>query len=346
MLIILEGADGAGKSTLAAAIANALRREDPGSTISQWHRGPLSPTVHPLDEYEHPLLTYTPGERHHVICDRWHVGEAVYPEVFGRKTLFEPGVARHTDAFLAARGALLVHVNPPYEQNAQQLDERGDDLVTTNQLRDIRDRFQRYVSRTTLQAYTVTDPRDALNVTRILDFARELETRSYVRSRFTTYVGPSRPLYLLLGDVRHALRHVPLTQRASIPRAISLPAGPAFGPYSSTSGLYLLRHLPESLWQHGVALANACDTDDLASLVRVISDYGDHPLRICALGRNAWRAAQIAKLRDLAYVETLGCAPHPQFIRRFHHSYGYSYGVAVADALNFGKNLLSWRPSP
>src|ERR687897_2440373 len=84
LLVILEGPDGAGKSTLSRELAASLRAAYPADSISEFHKGP--PHHHPLVEYEQPLFHYRPGTGRHIICDRWHVGEAVYPEVLGRAT--------------------------------------------------------------------------------------------------------------------------------------------------------------------------------------------------------------------------------------------------------------------
>lgn len=346
MLIIFEGADGAGKSTLVDAVVTQLRRHYPTDRVTALKRGPLSPRVHPLDEYQRPLDGYRPNSSEHIVCDRWHIGESVYPEVFGRPSKFERAIVRHTDAFLAARGALLVYVNPPYALNVSQLAQRGDDLVTTSQLSQIRSLFDQHVTQSQLNKYIVTDPRDTFQATRIIATARVSEESANGLRPFTTYVGPTHPLYLILGDVRHQLRRTPLADRRNIVRSVSVQAGPAFGPYPSTSGLYLLRHLPGSLWHAsgGVGFANACDADDVAELIRTLSAYGNNPLRICALGHNAWSAIG-GRLRDSLCVETLGAAPHPQFVRRFHHRDGFTYGAVVADALDFGKNLLKWRPT-
>lgn len=83
MLIILEGPDGAGKSTLAQELAAHLGRTT-SDKVEVWHRG--APTHHPLEEYLLPLLSYRPGTGHHLILDRWHWGEAVYPKILNRPT--------------------------------------------------------------------------------------------------------------------------------------------------------------------------------------------------------------------------------------------------------------------
>lgn len=76
--IIIEGADGTGKSTLARKFADAgftyIHADKPRT--KSW----LEEYVRPIDELERR------NERG--VLDRWHVGEMVWPRVFGRESLF------------------------------------------------------------------------------------------------------------------------------------------------------------------------------------------------------------------------------------------------------------------
>lgn len=75
MIIIIEGTDGVGKTTIAKAMAEKLGYE-------YRHTGP--PTQETWqDEYLYPLVTMR-----HVVLDRWHVGEMVWPAIFRRESLF------------------------------------------------------------------------------------------------------------------------------------------------------------------------------------------------------------------------------------------------------------------
>src|SRR5690348_14510865 len=107
MLIILEGPDGAGKTTLANEIIRfftglSLHRHEP---IELLHKGPC--ISHPLDEYELPLINYRPGAKH-IVCDRWHLGEAIYPAILKRNTKWDVAIDRHIELFLRSRGACQI----------------------------------------------------------------------------------------------------------------------------------------------------------------------------------------------------------------------------------------------
>lgn len=76
-LLLLEGLHGTGKSTLAASLAQESR-------TAVFHHGPPVSTD-PYYEYLRPIVFL---ESWSVICDRSHIGETVWPHIFGRPTLF------------------------------------------------------------------------------------------------------------------------------------------------------------------------------------------------------------------------------------------------------------------
>lgn len=105
MLIICEGPDLCGKSTL----ADRLRSYISTTTHKEArviHAGP--PLADPISEYVTPLADYVPGGGESIILDRWHVGEMVWPGFFGRPTQMGPVEMREIEGFLKERGALLI----------------------------------------------------------------------------------------------------------------------------------------------------------------------------------------------------------------------------------------------
>jgi energy-coupling factor transporter ATP-binding protein EcfA2 len=314
MLIILEGPDGSGKSTLAQALATALGRTT-SDKVEVWHRS--RPSSHPLDEYLRPLYDYRPGTGYHLILDRWHWGEAVYPKILGRRTDQDAAVFWAIEAYLRRLGALVVHCDRNY--TFEYLDlyrERGldgtPDSWQITQLQRIRDEFVRMIYRSALPTYAYV-PSDGELIPGILESARHYEEDTRPLNDFITYTGSPKPHTLLLGDVRNLPS--PETDRA-----------PAFVPTKASSGHYLLSALTSLTsrdWVHRVGIANTNDVDDVTQL----HDALGRP-RIVALGKLAY-ARVLTKLQIPCSV-----VPHPQYVRRFHNSLSRQYAWQICVAAN------------
>lgn len=293
MLIIVEGPDCAGKSTLVERLAGKLTRRDDAAVRVLHKRKPTASTF--LDEYLTPLLTYRPGGDH-VVCDRWHLGEVVYPVVFRRPSLLDASSWRYLEAYLRARGALVVHLSAPLHQLKRRLASRGDDLVDVDMLASVRLGFYEAQQRSACVGLLV-ESNTAEVVDRVIAAADELDRRTRPLAPFATYVGAPQPDLLLVGDVRSRIQGGDLR--------------PAFAPNPATSGRYLWEALgalykPPYLPQFG--LANANDVDDVNRLYGALG----RPLDVVALGVHAHDTLERVNLPHRR-------APHPQYVRRFHH---------------------------
>lgn len=317
MLIILEGPDCAGKTTLADRLEELIRKRYPSTDeVLRLTSGP--PTSHPLDEYVVPLLGYRPMSGTHVICDRLHWGERVYPKIFNRPSTMDLGVFYHTEAFLQSRGAYVIHALPSVDTLTSRMAIRGDDLVKPGQLAAIRAGFVRVMHETTLPFTTIDESRDEADVVDVvLERARLVEIGARPLNSFTTYVGPSHPFRLLLGDIRG-----PAFQGDNPIDKIR----PAFMPYRSMSGDYLWKALTHNEPDLGsmighIGVANACDVDDPYELWYAL---GKPPT--VTLGKNAARAF-------IGGHEV----PHPQYIRRFFHNRIGDYNTVLTS-----REPVSW----
>lgn len=161
MLIILEGPDGAGKTTFAQRIVTHLAATFTRGTITMKKAGP--PTRSPRSEYIVPLLDYIPGDDHHVICDRWHLGEWIYPRVKGRPTEMDRDTFDEIEQFLLSRGAVTVIINPPVETLQRRVFTRGDDYVRVGELPMLHEAYSiAQIPQMPTLRYSLTEPGDEL----------------------------------------------------------------------------------------------------------------------------------------------------------------------------------------
>lgn len=313
MLIILEGCDGAGKTTLADQLADEMVRR--GMAPKRYSRGPLKD--HPLIEYERALDWYRPNENEHVICDRWHLGELVYGPLLRGESKLDPAMHRHIELFLQARGALIVHVSHwKPEVIKARLRQRGDDLVDDTQVVSIMQgysRLPRYMP--WFEAHQI---REEDRVERILAAADRAEEAARWTGSIPTYVGSPEPEFILVGEVRH---RGPESLESS-----------AFVPYLATSGHFLLTALPRPLMKASFGMFNATEVKDAWQVWYAL---GVPP--IVALGNVAHAVLEDADVQHSA-------VPHPQFIRRFHHKHQVEYGLLIKEAIEEPQDLRSWRP--
>lgn len=117
MIIVMEGCDATGKTTLADLIANAR-----GSEVR--HFGP--PEQHPLTEWG---MQFDEGVVQNVIFDRLHWGEPVYAPIYRDGS--ELGVTgfRWFEMMLAARGAITVLAEGDPDAILQRIISLNDDYV-------------------------------------------------------------------------------------------------------------------------------------------------------------------------------------------------------------------------
>lgn len=175
MLILLEGPDGAGKTSFAAELADTIGNFN---EVRVLHKGP--PTSGPIEEYIGPLFDYMPGSGETIICDRWHVGEQVYPHILGRKTELTMLLLDQIEEFLNSLGALLIHVTAHTEDLIKHVTERGDDLIDVSMLATISQEYYRVmrVSRMTRATYNTSRDMNAVPISYYTDLAYMLEQKA------------------------------------------------------------------------------------------------------------------------------------------------------------------------
>lgn len=114
MPIIIEGPDGAGKSTLAKSLAGALDM----NILKMTANGCQS-----VREYEQKLACDG------VIIDRCWVSEQVYSDLFGREPRISNDDAEALTKFCGLVGIPIIVLLPPLQVVVSRLNERGDEYA-------------------------------------------------------------------------------------------------------------------------------------------------------------------------------------------------------------------------
>lgn len=114
MPIIIEGPDGAGKSTLAKSLAGALDM----NILKMTANGGQS-----VPEYLQKLACDG------VIIDRCWVSEQVYSDLFGREPRIDNDDAEALTEFCGLAGIPIIVLLPPLHVVISRLDERGDEYA-------------------------------------------------------------------------------------------------------------------------------------------------------------------------------------------------------------------------
>ncbi len=305
MLIVLEGPDGGGKTSLADALDHRWRGSAAGTRRLVTHRvktgPPTSLDVCPFTEYEtaldaEPLGAYLRSDRALVLGDRWHAGEMVYGPLLRGHSRLTPAGMLHVELTLTGAGAVKVMCLPPLTEVQRWFATRGDDLVNARHLPALWAWYQAHAQLFGYQVVTGTEPTPALLDELIYLAEVNAAAADLVRSSAAgTYVGRLRPRALLCGDVRNAG-----------PRARLDLTRPFTPTNANGSSEWLLDAVLTANLPGEVGLVNTGEPGvDLSTLWEVLG----RP-RLVALGGNADR--RLTDL-DLKHVKI----PHPQWAKRF-----------------------------
>ena len=172
MLIVIEGCDGVGKTTLVEMLVEALANSE--SSLVVEHRGVPERSVH--DEYVGSIDHYQAGQGADVVCDRWHWGELVYGPLYrGKSLLGRPG-RKIVDDALITRGAIIVYMTQDRDTLYERL-YREEGRETYLRREDVADVLQRYEAVAAESAVPVVELRDPTpsDVQWLLLFAQSVE---------------------------------------------------------------------------------------------------------------------------------------------------------------------------
>lgn len=295
MLIVIEGMDRTGKSTLAQYLAQEYHLESVHFD---------KPSQHPLAEYLRPVEA---GPRR-AVFDRYHVGERVWPAIFGRQSEYDAAMHLHVDLTLKSRGAVVVRPVRHWRNDAEIYRVLEDEPIGYEQWHEADALFREELAKSRLRVFpwclchNTLDSRGAF----ILEAGKRSHQARKLAGITPRWIGSPEPDLVLVGEQVGPGGQGEWT----------LP----FVPFRGTSGHFLLSELlhltPEQ--QGRVAIVNALDpSDELEPLPELLEQFavfrtGTIPRRprVVALGKTADKALTAQGVEHSS-------VPHPQYVRRF-----------------------------
>lgn len=309
MFVVLEGVDGAGKSSLAQEVADLL----PGKT-DILHFGQLK--TDPIFTYAVPFEDYVPGEDRNVICDRLHWGELIYGPLYRGQSLLTEPAFRWIELYLASLGAVAFNVTQTSEVLRARFAQRGEDFLQDAHIEPVIEQFAAISTRSVLNVSDVSPGFEHDLARRVVDMAAYRDQQSaQVFSRWPTYIGRSMVRTLLVGD----------TRGGKPPHDTRTP----FMAKASGSGAFLLGAFDPTWWT-GLGMVNSADVPNVGELFEQLGEPN-----VVALGRNAHDELKRQGVEHAA-------VPHPQYIRRFHNAKQRAYGALIETVDRTGEQRLSW----
>lgn len=146
-LIVLEGCDGAGKTTLAENMKTIILRDNENTRVEIVHYGPPDTSISVVDTYMEPLRKLTReqvgNESLVVICDRFAVGEIVYGEILRNedRTVPDDFTRIMSECATIFDRRHFWYVRPELDVIKKRFGDRGDDLITTEMVERIYVRY-------------------------------------------------------------------------------------------------------------------------------------------------------------------------------------------------------------
>ena len=197
-LIVLEGVDGAGKTTYAEQLIDAWPAQD-----KTWLLHAGQPTTKPImHQYETALLSlYDPQDPDQlVVCDRWHVGETVYGPIYRGQSRLTPGMARYMDQLLDSLGAVKCVLSGTLKTLTRRLADRGEDFLKPEHLALVADQYHTYAYDNGWMNFLTPPPVDDT-----LTMARQswLKAQPMLSLRGVKYYGGPEPSRLFITTVQN-----------------------------------------------------------------------------------------------------------------------------------------------
>lgn len=156
MLIIIEGVDGTGKTTVCDELkklsaAKVMHAAQPKGDYVQEY-------IEPLNGYV-PVGAYPDGDRTqptHVICDRWHWGELIYGPLYRGGSILDDDAWVHVNQYLNALGAIIVYLRNDKQTILSRWEQRGEDFAKAEHLDWLMSAYERVAAASTVPVLRMT----------------------------------------------------------------------------------------------------------------------------------------------------------------------------------------------
>lgn len=280
-IIILEGVDGGGKTTLADWLVT--------KGWVRYHEGPPPEGRNQLEHYGQQLWRASLNDKP-VVFDRLHLGEMAYgPVARDVDTLGYYGLKLMNRAITAV-GARVFLCQPPWDAVEQNWLNKKNKVEYLNKLHQLHDVYHRYQG-----LYY------AANISGVYDFTRESE-----ESWYNSVYGLTHPLPEgLVGSIN--AKYLVVGEQAN--------QDEVDWPFFATGGSS--RYLNEALWEAGfveeeLAFMNARDLAGKPNDLTTVDNFLT-PTTVIALGGVAQQACGQAELNAKEL-------PHPAYWSRFHRN--------------------------
>lgn len=171
MLFILEGLDATGKTTLARNITAHIKKVHPHDQVIYMHKKAPKPGATWASEYGRPITEwYAPGDGRHLILDRFHLGELVWPHIFERPMLFDDESFDAVDTLIRRCGGIVIYCFRDHELIQQTMRDRGEEVFSLEQLKKIELLFHGALQRSCLPYY-YTSIEEPTSIAKLVDHA-------------------------------------------------------------------------------------------------------------------------------------------------------------------------------